>query len=205
MKHYFCTITFNNATNKSLKEVGGMRFYVRVLAENKEHAKTITELTAKNIWNNIFTQIYLENADVCTYEDGVKGEILDIYPDSTTPRFVVDEVKEDELVSSFGDAHDDRLRKAINEIWANDDYRESLKLIVRAYFERDCEEIANFYSNECVYCRATELSFNEFLNVCNFASLCEMMFSHILDDGDYRAIINFIRPKLSFVENWWEV
>ena len=204
MKHYFCTITFNNATNKSLKEVGGMRFYVRVLAENKEHAKTITELTAKNIWNNIFTQIYLENADVCTYEDGVKGEILDIYPVSTTPRFVV-EVKEDELVSSFGDAHDDRLRKAINEIWANDDYRESLKLIVRAYFERDCEEIANFYSNECVYWRATELSFNEFLNVCNFASLCEMMFSHILDDEDYRAIINFIRPKLSFVENWWEL
>lgn len=202
MKHYFCTITFNNTSNKSLKEGSGMLFYVKVTADNEERAKKITELTANKMWNNIFqNKAILENADVSSIFDCGYSSI---YPLSDTPKFTI-YVKEEELVCSWGDAHDDRLRKAINEIWANDDYRESLKLIVRAYFERDCEKLAHLYSDECVYCKANELSFNEFLEICDFERLCYEMFAHILDDEDYRAIINFIRPKLSFVENWWEV
>lgn len=39
MKHYFCTITFNNTTNKSLKEGSGMLFYVKVVAYNEDWQK----------------------------------------------------------------------------------------------------------------------------------------------------------------------
>lgn len=203
MKHYFCTIIFNNTSNKSLKEGSGMLFYVKVTADNEEHAKKITELTANKMWNNIFqNKAILENADVSSIY--VDCGYSSLYPLSGDPKFTI-YVKEEELVCGWGDTHDDRLRKAINEIWANDDYRESLKLIVRAYFERDCEKLAHFYSDECVYRKANELTFNEFLEICDFERLCYEMFTHILDDEDYRAIINFIRPKLSFVENWWEV
>lgn len=203
MKHYFCTIIFNNTSNKSLKEGSGLLFYVKVTADNEEHAKEITELTAKKMWNNIFqNKAILENADVSSIY--VDCGYSSVYPLSDDPKFTI-YVKEEELVCSWGDAHDDRLRKAINEIWANDDYRESLKIIVRAYFERDCEKLANFYSDECVYWKANELPFNEFLEICDFERLCYEMFTHILNDEDYRAIINFIRPKLSFVENWWEI
>ena len=203
MKHYFCTIIFNNTSNKSLKEGSGMLFYVKVTADNEEHAKKITELTANKMWNNIFqNKAILENADVSSIY--IDCGYSSLYPLSGDPKFTI-YVKEEELVCGWGDTHDDRLRKAINEIWANDDYRESLKLIVRAYFERDCEKLAHFYSDECVYRKANELSFNEFLEICDFERLCYEMFTHILDDEDYRAIINFIRPKLSFVENWWEV
>lgn len=203
MKHYFCTIIFNNTSNKSLKEGSGMLFYVKVTADNEEHAKKITELTANKMWNNIFqNKAILENADVSSIY--IDCGYSSLYPLSGDPKFTI-YVKEEELVCGWGDTHDDRLRKAINEIWANDDYRESLKIIVRAYFERDCEKLAHFYSDECVYRKANELSFNEFLEICDFERLCYEMFTHILDDEDYRAIINFIRPKLSFVENWWEV
>lgn len=203
MKHYFCTITFNNTTNKSLKEGSGMLFHVKVVANDYEDAKRVTELTAKKMWNNIFqNKTMLENAEVSSID--IDCGYSSVYPISSNPNFTID-VKEEELVSSWGDAHDDRLRNAINEIWANDDYRGCLRLIVRAYFERDCDELANFYSDECVYWKANELPFDEFLGICSFEELCYEMFTHILDDEDYRAIINFIRPKLSFVENWWEV
>lgn len=203
MKHYYCSITFNNTTNKSLKEGSGMLFYVKVLAKDEEQAKRVTELTAKNMWHDIFqNKDVLEKSSVFAMEND--GGYSVVRPLSSNPNFTID-VKEEELVDSWGDGHDERLRKAINEIWANDDYRENLKLIVRAYFERDCNELANLYSDECVYWKADELPFNEFLEICNFEDLCYEMFSHILDDEDYRAIINFIRPKLSFVENWWEV
>ena len=55
------------------------------------------------------------------------------------------------------------------------------------------------------FSRANELSFGEFVDICDFETLCHEMLSNILNDEDYRAIISFIRPKLSFVDDWREV
>ena len=72
---------------------------------------------------------------------------------------------------------------------------------MRAFYERDCNEIVRYYDKDS----ANELSFGEFVDIYDFETLCHEMLSNILNDEDYRAIISFIRPKLSFVDDWREV
>ena len=62
-----------------------------------------------------------------------------------------------------------------------------------------------YYDKDSIFSRANELSFGEFVDICDFETLCHEMLSNILNDEDYRAIISFIRPKLSFVDDWREV
>lgn len=203
MIHYFCTIVFNNAVNKHCDGGNGLRFYTEVIAKDKDNARSIAELTAEKMYNNIFQNTTILGCgnimpNECNYGHS------HIQPLLGKPNITID-VREKEIMNDWGDYHDERLRKAINEIWSNDDYRNALYSIMRAYYERDCDEIVKYHDKDCVFCRANELSFDDFLHVCDFESLCYEMFSHILDDEDLRAVINFIRPKLSFVDNWWEV
>ena len=203
MIHYFCTIVFNNAFNKCCENSNGLSFNIEIVAKDKESAKRVAELTAKNMCAKIFqSSLILGCGNIMSHE--CEYGHSSIQPLSIMPTFTVD-VREKEIMNDWGDYHDERLRKAINEIWSNDDYRNALYTIMRAYYERDCDEIVNYYDENSVFRRANELSFDDFLRICDFESLCYEMFSHILDDEDLRAIINFIRPKLSFVNNWWEV
>lgn len=115
------------------------------------------------------------------------------------------ETKMYDIVCDLGDCHNENLRRAINEIWRNNEYHAKLVAIVKAYYERDCQEIANAFDVECVFWKANEVSFEVMLTLVSFDTLCQLMFSRILDDEDYMAIINYIRPKLSFVEHWWDL
>ena len=203
MIHYFCTIVFNNTSDKGCEDGNGLRFYVEVVAEDMDNARSMAEITAENMCDKIFqNRLILSTGNIklneCDYGHS------SIQPLLGKPTFTID-VREKEIMDDWGDYHDKRLRKAINEIWANDNYRDSLYSIVRAYYERDSHEIAANHTDGSYFSKADELSFDEFLDNCDFESLCYEMFSHILDDEDLRAIINFIRPKLSFVNNWWEV
>lgn len=107
------------------------------------------------------------------------------------------------IIDEWGDCHNPSTRNLINEIWANEKGREMLKPIVKAYFERDCEELANFYSDECVWWKMNEVSYEEALELVSFEDLCEVLFSHIFDDGDLGAIISYVRPTW-ICETWWE-
>ena len=203
MIHYFCTIVFNNAFNKCCENSNGLSFNIEIVAKDKESAKRVAELTAKNMCVKIFqSSLILGCGNIMSHE--CEYGHSSIQPLSIMPTFTVD-VREKEIMNDWGDYHDERLRKAINEIWSNDDYRNALHIIIRAYYERDSHEIAANHTDGSYFSKADELSFDEFLDNCDFESLCYEMFSHILDDEDLRAIINFIRPKLSFVNNWWEV
>ena len=203
MIHYFCTIVFNNAFNKCCENSNGLSFNIEIVAKDKESAKRVAELTAKNMCVKIFQSgLILGCGNIMSHE--CEYGHSSIQPLSIMPTFTVD-VREKEIMNDWGDYHDERLRKAINEIWSNDDYRNALHIIIRAYYERDSHEIAANHTDGSYFSKADELSFDEFLDNCDFESLCYEMFSHILDDEDLRAIINFIRPKLSFVNNWWEV
>ena len=203
MIHYSCTIVFNNAFNKCCENSNGLSFNIEIVAKDKESAKRVAELTAKNMCVKIFqSSLILGCGNIMSHE--CEYGHSSIQPLSIMPTYTVD-VREKEIMDDWGDYHDERLRKAINEIWANDNYRDSLYSIVRAYYERDSHEIAANHTDGSYFSKADELSFDEFLDNCDFESLCYEMLSHILDDEDLRAIINFVRPKLSFVDNWWEV
>lgn len=203
MIHYICTIVFNNTSNKDCKDGKGLRFYTEVVAEDKDNARSIAELTAEKMCNKIFQSSLILGCGNITSHECVYGYSR-ILPISDTPTFTVN-VTEKKIVDDWNDCHDKRLRKAINEICANDDYRDALYSIMRAYYERDCNEIVKHYDKDCVLSRANELSFGEFVNTYDFELICREMLSNILNDEDYRAIISFIRPKLSFVDDWREV
>ena len=54
MIHYFCTIVFNNAVNKCCENSNGLSFNIEIVAKDKESAKRVAELTAKNMCVKIF-------------------------------------------------------------------------------------------------------------------------------------------------------
>lgn len=195
MFHYIFTIQFENTSIGTKKTNGGLTFDGTCIAKDDANAIALVNSMAEGVWENVFKNFA---PSLCS-----NGSTR-LYPMLNKPSIKVS-VSKEEIVCEWGDCHDDNLRRAINEIWANADYRKKLVPIMRAYFERDCDELANFYDQECVWWKANEIPFDGMLELVSFESLCDVMFSHILDDGDYKAIINYIRPKLSFVENWWEL
>ena len=204
MIHYFCTIVFNNISQRDCKDGKGLCFITEVVAKDMDNARSIAELTAEKMWDKIFkSNLVLGCGNIMSHEcDYGYSHIHPISDDR--PTFSV-EVMQKRIVDEWNDCHDKRLVKAINEICADDDYHDSLYSIMRAFYERDCNEIVKYYDKDSIFSRANELSFGEFVDICDFETLCHEMLSNILNDEDYRAIISFIRPKLSFVDDWREV
>lgn len=204
MIHYFCTIVFNNISQRDCKDGKGLCFITEVVAKDMDNARSIAEITAEKMWDKIFkSNLVLGCGNIMSHEcDYGYSHIHPILDDK--PTFSV-EVMQKRIVDDWDDSHNVRLLKAINEICANDDYHDSLYSIMRAFYERDCNKIVRYYDKDSIFSRANELSFGEFVDICDFETLCHEMLSNILNDEDYRAIISFIRPKLSFVDDWREV
>lgn len=168
-----------------------------IMAKSKEEAISKAILVANHVKDNLF---YGANENAFDLMGGNKVSGLQDVKCSQSLSVISVEVHLAEIYSDTADCHDEKLKNCINLIWANVEGRERLKIILEAYYKRDCDELANFYSDECVWWKANELSYREMWNEVSFSELAYEMFNHILDDDDLRAIINYIRPF--WVKGW---
>lgn len=174
---------------------GGVSFFGTI------HAPNIEEANAKA--NNIAIGIVekFNNGSIAQFlRTSIRPKGENIHTMHVT-EYTTD-VKLSQIVDDWGDSHNPKLREVINKIFANVECHPMLDNIMRAYYERDKEEIANYYSDECIWQRADKLSYEEMLDNMDIDTLWGEMLNHIFDDEDYKAIINFIRPRW-ITNEWW--
>ena len=166
----------------------GLPFGGTIKAYNRKDALTEVQKLAKKTAEALLTDFNEQNNTPRNHN----LHIVAIAPIDTS--FSVTETK---LIDNVADTHYAEIRDAINRAWATIGYRGKFERIIQPYFERDKREMANRYSEECVW---WELSENDFAYALNKVGLGEIVYewcNFIADDEDLLAILNYIRPK------WW--
>lgn len=169
----------------------GLPFQGVIVAESKENANEKVCGIAKEIANNLFK--HQENFHFVDWElMENKPQITMVIPHNLS--VVKLEVHLDYIIEEWDDSHNKTLRDAINRMWADNSTYERMKTIVGAYWERDKEELANRYDNECVWWHVDHLSFADVCDYVGYESVADELFNHIFDNEDLKAIINYVRP-----------
>lgn len=180
-KKYNFTITFENTSDVMTRASNGVVFSGTTKAESLDEAKNNVEKVANKMYYDRFANSY-DNGQTFVY--GLLQK----------PKYMID-INLVQIMDT-NNGHNDKLVDIINYIYTSCEYNDRLEEALRILYKRDYVELANYYSDECVWWKADELSFDEMVKLVGLEDLAHELLYHVCDDADLEMVILYVRPTI---------